>query len=157
MSVNLQGTFPCALNVKCSGCQSHVVLSYIEDENVRTVVLGSVVVESSWEGDVAELLPGWQLCVPSVKGPEVLVVDEVHEISAGLASAIVQGSLAVVKPVGVICLHNPIRGGELKKILKSRNVRCAGLSPVEDGVLAHCQNDGKAPWIECGKFQFVIW
>ena len=86
------GNFQCALHVKCSEFQAHVVLARLEEEDVRTVVLGSVVVASGWEEDVALPLAGWHSCVLSVKGPEKLVVEE---LSAGKCNSIVQGSPVV--------------------------------------------------------------
>ena len=81
----LSGTFPYALNVKRSGCQAHLVLACVEQEDVQSEVLGSVV-GLEWQEDVAGLLAGSHSRVPSVKGPEVLMVDEVSDLPAGLAS-----------------------------------------------------------------------
>ena len=44
-----------ALHVKRLGCHAQVVLACIEEADVRTVVLGSLVVESGWEEDVVGL------------------------------------------------------------------------------------------------------
>ena len=74
------------------------------------MVLGSVVVDSGWGEDDAGLLAEWHSCVPSVKGPEVLVVDEVGELLTGLSSSIVQSSPVVVTRVDLDWLHNIIRG-----------------------------------------------
>ena len=86
----------------------------VEDEVVCTVVLGSVVIESGWEEDVVGLLVGWHSCVPSVRGPKLLVVDEVSDLWAGLASATVQGSPLVVTPVDLDWQHNLIQGVSYK-------------------------------------------
>ena len=92
----LSGLFPYALHVKRSGRQAHLVRACIEEENVRTAVLGSVVFASVTEEDVAGLLAGWNSCIPSLKGPEVPVVDEVGELSARLSNSIAQSSPLVV-------------------------------------------------------------
>ena len=60
-----------------------MVLAYVEGVNVRIVVLGSVVVESGWEEDMAWLLAGWQSSVSAVKGTVFPVVVEVGDLSAG--------------------------------------------------------------------------
>ena len=87
-----------------------MVLACIEERNVRTVVLGSVAVGSGWERDVAWLLAGWHSCVPSVKGPEVFVVNVVGELSSRLSGSILQGSLVVVTRIHLDWLHDLIWG-----------------------------------------------
>ena len=77
---------------------------------MRNEVLGSVVVGSEWQEDMAGLLAGWNSRVPSVKGPEVLMVDEVSDLPAGLASSTVQGSPVDGTRVDLDWLHNLIRG-----------------------------------------------
>ena len=42
-------------------------MACLEEEDVRIVVLGSVVVESGLEEDVAGLFAGWHFLVPAVK------------------------------------------------------------------------------------------
>ena len=87
-----------------------MVLARVEDEDIRTAVFGIVVVEPRWQEDVAGLLAGWHSCLPAVEGPEILLIDEVGDLCAGLASSIVQDSPVVVTPVDLDWLHNLIWG-----------------------------------------------
>ena len=146
------GTFPYALHMKRSGCQTHVSLACVEDEDVRTVVLGSVVVESGWEEHVAGLVAGCHSCVPAVKDPEVLVVEEVGNLSAALAGYFKCATHFRGRDTGKSRLASKSRPGcQLQELLWSGSIRCGGLSAVEDGVSAHCQSDGKVFRVECGK------
>ena len=70
----LSGTFPYAFHKKRSGCQAHVVVACIEEEDIWTVMLGSVVVESGWEEGVAGLLSRWHWCVSSAKAQKYLLL-----------------------------------------------------------------------------------
>ena len=63
-----------------------MVLACVYEENVRTVVLGSVVMESGWEEDIAGLRADWHSSVLTVKGSTVMSIDEVCGLSVGLAS-----------------------------------------------------------------------
>ena len=107
----LVGDVPNCLHVKRLGCQADVAFACIEEEVVRSVVLGSVVVESGWEKDMAVLLGGWHSSVPCVKGPEIMVGGEVDDLSVRLSSLINQDSPVVVTQMDADCLQNLIRCG----------------------------------------------
>ena len=131
-------------------------LACVEEEDVRNVVLGSVVFDSGWEEHVVGLIAGCHSCVPAVKDPEVLVVDEVGNLSAGMAGLFNCATQSRGRDTGKSRLASKSSPGcQLQELLWSGSIRCGGLSPVEVGDSVHCQRDGKVSAVECGKLNAV--
>ena len=99
-----------ALHVVKRGCTRHVSTSCIDEGTVRKLVLGTVVVQTSWEEEVYQVLPNWHSCSNTINGPRRLVLDEVGPFSAVLGERVAAGIPLVVPERDLVCLHNLIRG-----------------------------------------------
>ena len=98
------------LHLTRAGRVVSLVATFLSDDFPRSVVLGCVLLESSWEEDVVTLLARWHSVVDSVCGPAVLVVDEVDSFATKLGAGIVQDDPVVVGRLDVACLHDVVRG-----------------------------------------------
>ena len=74
------------------------------------IFLWTVVVDTSWEENVCQVLANWNLCSNRINGPRTLVGDEVKPFSVVVAQKVVGGIALVVLRKDLDCLHNLIRG-----------------------------------------------
>ena len=85
-------------------------MSCIQEGTVRNIVLGTVVVETSWGENMCQVLVNWHSCFITIYGPRVLVVDEVRPLFEVLAQKVIGGIPLVVPRIDLDWLHNLVRG-----------------------------------------------
>ena len=98
-----------ALHLVRRGCTTHVSMSCIDVTNNQNSVLGTVVVVTSWEEDVCQVLANWHSCSNTITGTGALVVDEVGPFSVVPDQKVVGGIPLFVLRMDLAWLHNLFR------------------------------------------------
>ena len=98
-----------ALHVVKRRCTTHILMSCIDERSVRNIAMGTVVVETSREKDVCQVLQNWHSWWNTFCGPRVLVVDEVGPFSTVFSEKLVGGVTLVVPKIDLDRLHNLVR------------------------------------------------
>ena len=92
------------------GCTTHILMSCFDEGSVRNIAMGTVVVETSREKDVCQVLANWHSWSNTICGPRVLVVEVVGPFSTVLSEKVVCGVLLVVSKMDLDRLHKLVRG-----------------------------------------------
>ena len=104
------------LHVVKRGCATHVSMICTHQGTVRNIVLGTVVVETTWEEKVCQVLANWHSCSNTTNRPRAIILVEVGPFSVVLARKVVGGIPLVVPRIDLHWLHNLIHGGELQPL-----------------------------------------
>ena len=83
---------------------------------VQNLVFGNVVVETSWEKDVCQVLAYWHWYSNTINGPFALVVDDVGSLTMILSHKAVGGIPLVVPRMDLVWLHSLVRGVDYSHI-----------------------------------------